>query len=172
LRVVYGEKWLPASTVLRILAIGGIFKALAGSQTPVFLAKGRSRLDFFVTFLDVSLFFILIIPMTRRFGLTGAGSVVLFSGGVSFLIGMLRVKRVLPISWQDIFASLSPAFIGSFLMLVVFGCFTLGRFFLWHFTTPVSTIGFILAGGISGLTYLFAIFLLDRDVRLEVRRIV
>jgi len=172
LRVVYGEKWLPASTVLRILAIGGIFKALAGSQTPVFLAKGKSRLDFFVTFLDVSLFFILIIPMTRRFGLTGAGSVVLFSAGASFLIGMLRVKRVLPISWQDIFVSFRPALLGSLLMLSVFGVFSLGRSFLWHFTTPISTLAFILLSGISGLTYLFSIFLLDHDVRLEVRRIV
>jgi len=172
LKVVYGDKWLPAASVLRLLAIGGILKALAGSQSPVFLAKGRSRLDFWINVLHFILFFIFILPFTQRFGLNGAGFVVLLSGGVSFLIGMWRVRQILPIAWTEIVASLKPALIGSCVMLSLFWWLMDGGSFLKHLISPVSTVGFILTVSFSGIAYLFSIFLLDRDVRLEVRRIV
>ena len=171
LRVVYGPKWLPAAEVLRLLAIGGIFKAVAGSGSPVFLAKGRSRLDFWINLIHVGLFFALIVPLTHLFGLSGAGFVVLISGGASLFISLWRVRGMLPISWGDIVGSLKSSLIGSSIMLSIFGVVAMGRMFLWHLATPISTMGFIVMTGISGVAYLFSIFLLDRDVRIEVRRI-
>ncbi|MBI4436494.1 MAG: lipopolysaccharide biosynthesis protein [Candidatus Omnitrophica bacterium] len=171
LKVVYGEKWLPAKSILRLLAVGGILRALGGSQSPVFLAKGRSKVDFWINVIYVALFFVFIVPFTKAFGLNGAGLVVLISGGVSFMIGMWRVRKVLPVSWKDIFTSLHPALIGSCVMLAIFALLSVGRFFVWHWMTPVSTVGFIVISGLSGIAYLFCIFLLDQDVRLEARRI-
>jgi len=167
LRVIYGAKWLPAAEILRFLAVGGIFKALAGSTTPVFLAKGRSKLDFWINVIHVSLFFALIIPLAGLFGLKGAGCVVLVSCGASFWIGMWRVRRILSVSWRDVATALKPSLIGSGVMLSILGAFTL----LWRLATPVSVAGFILMNAAAGLAYLFSIFLLDRDVRIEVRRI-
>ena len=82
-----------------------------------------------------------------------------------------EVRRILPISRQDIFDSIRPSLIGSCVMLGMFGAVALGRS-LWHLVSPLSTAGFILMAGLSVAAYLFSIFLLDQDVRLEVRRIV
>lgn len=172
LTVIYGEKWLPAKEVLRLLAIGGILRALGGSQALVFLAKGRSRLDFLLNLLHVGLFFVFIVPLTHLFGLNGAGFVVLLSGGFSFFVGMWRIRMILPLPWKEVLYALRPALIGSCAMLGMFGVLAVGRSLVWHLVTPISALGFILMIGISGITYLFSIFILDQDVRLEVRRIV
>lgn len=172
LKVIYGDKWLPAAPVLRILAFAGLLRVLSGIMSPVFLAKGKSRFDFIVDAVQAGLFFLLVIPAALLGGLVGVGGVVLISSFVGFFVSVFRVRQILHLSARQFMNPLRPALFGSLLMLVIFGSLSALRALLGHFSAPVSTAGFIGMLALSGLFYLFFIFFADRDVRLEVRRIV
>ncbi|MBI4355940.1 MAG: lipopolysaccharide biosynthesis protein [Candidatus Omnitrophica bacterium] len=172
LQTIYGSQWLAASEVLRLLAVGGMLKALGGSQSPVLLAKGRARVDFWVNVAHVGSFLVFIVPLTRLWGLRGAGYVVLLSGGVSFLVGMWRVRRVLPVSWSAIATAMRPALIGSVLMLAVFEGLTLWRQGFTAWPSTLSIPGFLTMAAVSVIAYVGVVVLIDREIRLEVQRIV
>ncbi|MFH1858294.1 MAG: lipopolysaccharide biosynthesis protein [Candidatus Omnitrophota bacterium] len=172
LSVVYGERWLPAGSVLRILACAGILKALIGPMGPVFLAQGRSRIDFWVSAVQTGVFFLLVVPAALFLGLSGVGGAVLVSAAASFAIATARVRKAIRLSPREILLALKPTCIGSCLMLFVFGSLARGRMLLAHVPAPVSTAEFIVILGLSGLSYLFSVFFLDRDVRLELRRFI
>lgn len=72
LRVVYGEKWLPASGALRILAIFGAVRAVSLLGGYVLQAMGKPNVTFYLV--SGKLVFILaLLPfLTRRYGIEGA----------------------------------------------------------------------------------------------------
>ncbi len=172
LETVYGSKWAPAGPVLRILALAGLFRALGGIMSPVFLAKGRSRLDFVLNILQAILFFLLMIPAAHFFGLEGVGVSVLVSSLAAFVLGAVRLRQIIQISIKQMLLLMKPAFVGSGVMLAVFGALSAGRSLLGYLTAPAAVTAFIVVCGLSGIVYFLSVLVLDRDVRIEVRRIV
>ncbi len=119
LRLVFGEKWLPATNILRILAFVGMFRSLGSAIWPVFAARGKSKADFQVSLAQVVIFFILVVPLATQFKLIGVGIAVLLATIISFGIGVIRVKNILHIRSIVLFEAIRPALLCSLAMTAI-----------------------------------------------------
>ncbi len=119
LLLVFGEKWLPATDILRVLAIVGIFRALNSVIWPALLARGKAKADFQVNLFQLITFSIFVIPLTSYFKLVGVGIAVLLATIISFGIGLFRIKKAISVSYTSIFNSIRPALTGSLLMVFI-----------------------------------------------------
>lgn len=71
--VVLGSKWLDAVPVLRILAVYGILRTIAGPSSALFLSLGKQKYVALMIFARFSGLAITIYPLVAMFGLLGAG---------------------------------------------------------------------------------------------------
>jgi O-antigen/teichoic acid export membrane protein len=69
--VVLGEKWLPMVPAMRILAITGLCRSIAGPG-PLFMAIGKPELRTKMQTAGMLAMAILIVPLTLRWGIAGA----------------------------------------------------------------------------------------------------
>lgn len=118
LKIVYGDKWLPAISVLRILCFAGLIKAVSGTTNPIFLAKGRTKTDFYLTLIPTSLFFILLWPMTSLLKIEGAALAVLISSFIAMIFSFIRIKRIFIVNFRELFISVKYPLLSSLLMLL------------------------------------------------------
>lgn len=163
LRVVFGAKWLPAVNILRILSVVGMFRSLGSSIWPIFLAKGRSKADFQVGLAHVGVFFVLVIPLAVKFQLTGVGAAVLLSAIISFVIGLVRVKRIIHIEIYKIFEAVKPALFSS---LLIFPAVILSKAWI---VTPYSIFNLLSSGILAALIYLFAVYSMNKNILKEIK---
>lgn len=119
LKILFGEKWLPAVSIVQVLAFAGLFNCLGTAIWPVFLARGKSKADFQVNALQAGLFFILVFPLASNFKLLGVGFAVLISTIISFSIGLIRVTRIMDLRIPSLFESLKHSLLATSLMLLV-----------------------------------------------------
>jgi len=113
---VYGQKWIGAVGVLRILAWAGIFNTLPAGLGGIFLACGKPKLGFWITSLQVIIFFIFITPMAKLFGINGVGVVVSISSFIAFIITLIWSMKILSINLNQIYLSFKPSLIASLSM--------------------------------------------------------
>ena len=158
LRVVYGQKWLPATNVLRILAFVGIFRSLGSAIWPVFMARGKSKVDFQIGLTQVVIFFVLLILLAGKFKLIGAGIAALLAALIAFVIGLHRMKKIANIRPLDIFEALKPALGCSLLMLV--GAFLIKSLM----ASQHVAYGFLISASSAALIYAGATYVTNRSV--------
>jgi O-antigen/teichoic acid export membrane protein len=165
LRLVFGEKWLPATNILRILCFVGLFRCLGTTIWPIFMAKGQSKTDFQISAIQVGLFFVLIVPLAIKFKLIGVGIAVLLSNLVSFIIGIIRIKKIVFIGFRQVFASLRPAMLAAIFMLIA-------AIFLRSLSfTNIANENFIISGLTSLFVYMTAIYLMNRNIFKEIKEV-
>lgn len=164
LRLVFGPKWLPVANVLRILAFVGMLRSLGTAIWPIFLARGQSKTDFQINLAQVSFFFILVVPLALKFELLGVGFAVLLSSIISFVIGLIRIKKFLYINPSLIFKAIKPALLCSLLML--------GAGFLLKlcFINWIPTFNFLISACVSVLVYFLAIYVTNKDALEEIKK--
>ncbi|MFC2071731.1 lipopolysaccharide biosynthesis protein [Chloroflexota bacterium] len=68
IRVILGPQWLPAVTIVKILAIAGFISSLISGGVPMFKGVGRPRLEMQLTLLKVVVTIALIYPLTTLWG--------------------------------------------------------------------------------------------------------
>ncbi len=93
---ILGEKWILASSLLPILGIFAVFRAISGSSSSLFLSVGKQEYVTVVTFVSIVGLLIPIIPLTLRFGIFGAAMSALIGTLVAvpfFLYYTLKVLR-------------------------------------------------------------------------------
>ena len=56
LRCAYGEKWLGAFSVMKILAFAGLFNVILTSNEAILVAQGKSKISFWLYFIQVTFF--------------------------------------------------------------------------------------------------------------------
>ena len=166
-RIAYGEKWIPAIGVLKILAFAGILQAIDDPIGPALLAAGKSKISFQVNFIQVALFLVFLFPATYYFKIIGAGYAVLLSGIIAFIIRFKRIKEVLQFTYQDLLNSLKPACVSTIFMFL-FIVFIKSAVFNAGLTTIVSfAITVLLAIAVYGIS----IILLDRNAVRELKQL-
>lgn len=115
----YGPKWIEAGAILRILVIAGIFNTLPVGLNAIFLACGKPKLWFWINLLQVFLFFVLIAPMAKLFGVLGVAMVVSMSSFIAFCIALAWAMQILAIKISEIYEALKPALFASLIMIAV-----------------------------------------------------
>lgn len=163
IRLVFGQKWLPAVNIMRILAIVGAIRSIGSSIWPVFLAQGRSKIDFQISLVQVCIFFAIVVPMALKFKLIGVGITVLLSSFISFGIGLWRVKRFLQLNPMKILKAISPAFLCSLLMLIA------GSLVKALPTIKSLNYGFFIPIALSALIYISATYISNRNILRDIK---
>lgn len=79
-----GEKWLPVFTPLSVLIVSAGLSALLISFFPYLRATGYPNIEFRLYAIKLLILFVLIYPLTKHFGLTGAAFASLISNIISF----------------------------------------------------------------------------------------
>ncbi len=95
IRVVYGEKWLPAVVPLQILATFGLFRSLAAISGYLFEGIGKPKASMIMGACRLAFIVPLIVPLAAKFGLAGAATVVTAGMAVQWLVGLVMLYREL-----------------------------------------------------------------------------
>jgi O-antigen/teichoic acid export membrane protein len=93
-RIILGNKWLPAIPVLRVLAIFSIARAMTNLFYPVFLAFKRQNYVSITTLVSWVVLGIFVVPMTMRFGIVGASTAALIGSVAGFPVALYLFKKL------------------------------------------------------------------------------
>lgn len=157
LSFVFGEKWLPATSILRILAVLGISRSLNATIAPAFVAKGKSKLDFQINLMMLGIFLGLIVPLGLKFKLLGVGIAVVLSSLFSLLAGLARLKKYLQIDPRIVLNAVKEPFFCA-LSIPIVG-FSLKM--LFQATFSPRPVFFIAVGGALS-AYMFLTFMINK----------
>jgi O-antigen/teichoic acid export membrane protein len=158
LYVFFGNKWLPASNVLKVLTFVGLLNSADAALWPIFLAKGQSKTDFKLNVLQVGVFLLIVIPLTIKFSMMGTGFALLISSTLSFLVGILRLNKLIGLSFLAIYNSFHNSIMASLLMLIV-GVFL--KMYLVNINVYLGLVSKIL---LSGFVYVSIIYFQDKRI--------
>jgi O-antigen/teichoic acid export membrane protein len=155
-RVLLGEKWLPMVPAMRILALAGTARAAMAMIGDLLFGVGRPRTQTAWEFVRLLVMAAVLVPLTLKFGLTGASAAVLISLVVplaGFASGLRRETAAG--RWQFARYLLVPAAGGAAmggtcagLRLVVGG----------------TAAGLLAAGAVGVLVFFAVHFLLEREL--------
>ena len=98
-----GTKWLPAVTVVQILAVWGLLVALGSTSSPLFKAIGRPDYSTKISFAKFVAAAIFIYPATDLYGIKGTAAVIVLSAAfISEPAVYYTVTRVIDVSIRDL----------------------------------------------------------------------
>lgn len=106
LRLVFGEKWLPAAVPLQILAVFGLFRSLAAFAGYLFEGIGKPKVAFYLGVIRLAVIVPLIVPSIREYGLAGAAATVTLGIAVQWFVGLIFLSRDVQIRSLDVLASI------------------------------------------------------------------
>ena len=107
--VALGEKWLPAVSVIQILAVSAFFSSLAGAGNILFMGMGKPWLGFQLNLLRAITVAAAVFPLVMMFGLGGAAYAVLLASGVAFSFYLYHSFSILRLRPADFLKALLPA---------------------------------------------------------------
>lgn len=116
LPIVYGPKWLPSTTILQILAIGGIFAAADGVHEAAIRAVGRASWLSITTLIWSSLTVIGFVAASP-YGLPALATSFVAVTAITFPIYFWMIARLLPMNMGDYLRTYIAPFAAAVLMV-------------------------------------------------------
>lgn len=166
---LYGDKWIGAVEVLKILAWAGIFNALPASNTAVFLASGRPKFELFTAILQVALFLVFITPMAKMFGISGVAVVVSLCSFLSFLVGLFFVLKILNLRLKQVFLTIAPVLLSCVSM--VLGKIILEKLLMFYGVNFTHQVYFIIYSLLSLFLYWGTLMLIEKRLLGEIKEL-
>ncbi len=162
--VVLGDPWHPAIPALQIVSFVAPLRLLAAVLATALAALGRADLELRNTLVSaVALPAAFLIGV--RLGITGLAAAWLIATPIVFAINFPPTWRTLGIGFGQLAASVrAPVIAGA----VMYACVTVARLPLVQYDEAVR-LPFLIAAG--GCGYLGTVYLLDRTIWSEVRRL-
>ena len=105
-RLLLGDKWLDAIPLIEILMVFGVFSTIAANTWPVFLALGRPAINMTLGLVTLVIFVPAVLIGGARWGLPGVVWAVTLGEGITLILAIGVVKRLLEIRWILLAASL------------------------------------------------------------------
>jgi len=118
-RVIYGDKWMPAVSSLVVLSLFGCLRSLGSIQGYLYNAIGKPKISFFMNSAKLVLILVLIIPLTSRYALVGASLAVTIPILIQSIAGLFILRKVIGISLVKMLNTLFFPSIYSGIMCVV-----------------------------------------------------
>lgn len=97
-RIILGDNWLSAVSVIKVLAVFGVIRAIESSAHSIYLGVGKQEYSTMVTLLSILGLAFTIVPLVLKFGIVGAAISALFGTLISmplvvyFLCKVFREK--------------------------------------------------------------------------------
>ena len=146
IRVVYGDKWLPAAGALIILSIFGCIRSLGALNGYLYNAIGKPNITFYSNLLKLLVILILIYPLTERYGLVGASIAVTGPIVVQYILEIYVLGKVIKLTYFKIIEGLIVPPIYSVIMCSVV-------FFLKNKFSSINAYELAILIGVGVLTY-------------------
>jgi lipopolysaccharide exporter len=161
--VVLGTRWLPMVPALQALALGGFTRSIAATTGALFQSVGRPKISTVFQFARLSVFAILVYPMTLKGGILGTGLAVTLSALLTEPFAIYLSLRCVQCYFLHFVKLLMPLVAATGMMWL---SLTLAQEFL-----PIEALrlrlGCQIANGI--LTYFAALIVIDRCFGCEIR---
>jgi len=160
-RFILGERWMNAVPVLRVLCLYAMLRSLNSSAGELFKATGQTKFIRDMSFLQLIVFVVFIVPVTRRFGLVGVGSLMVIKGIMAFILCLWRLIPTLNMTVREYFSVIKSQCIASGLA----GIITL----VAHSLINQTMSSMIVNTCLFGLIYALVMYRVDNDYYLEVK---
>lgn len=155
-RIVLGERWLPAVAAMQVLCVAGILRSIANPIAKLLQALGRPDLDvWFQTGFLVSLI-VFLPPLSLWLGLLGASLAVLAAAiPWYFLVRVVALRRVAGIGFRQIARAYLPAVTAStFMALSILSAKALFQ------NSSAGPMFLVFLMGLGGVLYVCAVLIL------------
>src|SRR5262249_26294688 len=107
--VVLGATWLPVVPCLRIMSVAILFGPIISVGNAILIATGRGQLPGLATVIYSLALIPLFVPLTNRWGITGAAFAVLLLAGLLTIVIVLICRKVVPQVKWNFTSNLFPA---------------------------------------------------------------
>lgn len=160
LRLLYGDKWLPAIPLLQTIAFFGLISAIAGPTGSVFYGMGKPVRQLFIHIVKFAVLFPALYFVALSYGALG---VAVYITAVALALGIVSVL------WTNRMLAIRPLeYIGVIVgPLALAGLLAAaGLAATPHLPVPAESIpGFLMLAVGFGVTYVGLLLLLDSDLR-------
>ena len=165
IKVVYGDKWLPAVAVLQVLCLYGLSRAYLKTTDNLYLAAGQPKIMTKINLLQLILMAVLIYPLTLRYGILGTGIAAAVPSALVLVITFHEAGKIIDKSFLGIVKTIVPAAAGSLIMVSLV---LLLQQLISHLTPALVL---ILSIGMGALSYSVFIWLTQKEEIGEIRRL-
>ncbi len=145
-----GKTWLEIVPAMQVLCLFGLLRALGGTTGPLFQGVGRPDLIIKLNLAKLVIIALVIIPLTKQFGILGASWAVTMPMILEQLVSWQICSRIIQAKISETLASVVPALIGTLFMI---GSLYLVKIMLGLSVNVTSTIFLICVGGIIYLLF-------------------
>lgn len=118
-KVLYGQRWMDAATVLPVLCVFGVIRALATLNGYALYAIGRPDIPFYMNLAKLAVIGVAIVPATQAYGLMGAALAVTVPVVIQYGAGVYVFTRVVGVGAGELSSAIWPALRGSLFMAAV-----------------------------------------------------
>jgi O-antigen/teichoic acid export membrane protein len=166
IKIVYGDKWLPAATILNLLCLYGLNRSMISITQNLFLASGNPKTMSKINFLQLSFMAILIYPLTAKYGIFGTSIAVVVPSTIILFLTFNEAAKVIKRSFLTILKTVLPATIGS---LIMFLSITILQKFIFYLS-PVSVLLFSIFTGV--FSYLLYFWLFHKEECSSIKKLI
>lgn len=126
--LVLGSQWSEAAGLLRLMAIAWLARFADGLAYPILLAAGRIRETFMITVITIPVA-AAVFALATPFGLYAAAASLLVTAPFQAIVGLRRVRRVVPFGWDAFERALRPSGVATLgAAIVPLGCLAAAGF--------------------------------------------
>ncbi len=166
IKVVYGDKWLPAVAVLQVLCLYGLSKAALKTTENLYLAAGQPKIMTKINLLQLILMAVLIYPLTLRYGILGTGIAAAVPSALVLVITFHEAGKIIDKSFLAIVRTIVPAAAGSLIMLSLV---LLLQQLIFHLPPALVL---VLSIGVGAVSYCVFIWLTQKEEIEEIRGLI
>ncbi len=94
-QILFGEGWETAIPVVKLLSVLGVVRGVASSTGSLLMSKEKQKYTAVVTIVSTLTLWITIIPLTRAYGLLGAGTAAILGTVLSLPFTIFFVRKTL-----------------------------------------------------------------------------
>lgn len=95
LQIFFGSQWTSAATILQILSVYGLLRAVIGPCGPILMAGGRPKTLTRINFINFILILMLIFPFLKMYGINGVAIAMLIALVITIPFYIYEVKKYL-----------------------------------------------------------------------------
>ena len=166
IKVVYGDKWLPAVAVLQVLCLYGLSKACLNTTETLYLAAGQPKIMIKINLLQLILMAVLIYPLTLKYGIFGTGIAAVIPSAIMVFLTFHEAGKIIDKSFLTIVRTIAPAAAGSLIMVSLV---MILQQLISHFP-PAQVL--VLSIGLGAVSYSVFLWLTQKEELGEIRRLI
>ncbi|TFH42716.1 MAG: MOP flippase family protein [ANME-2 cluster archaeon] len=166
IKIVYGDKWLPAVAVLQVLCLYGLNRAIIKTTENLYLAAGKPRIMSKINFYQLVIMLILIYPLTIRYGIIGTGIAAMIPSAMMVFLTFHEAGKIIDRSFLAIVMNIAPAAAGSLIMVSLV---LLLQQLISHLSPALIL---LLSIGLGAVSYCAFLWLTQKDEVLEIKRLI